>query len=183
MKKKQLAQSEKRAVFLEITNMLYSMGAEHYYGKLKWGQYILNPDGKSRSYDNHEVDLKHPMSAKLAKYLNKKDSAYFARYKAKDLTERFDSPLDVIKVGIEEFQKIPGENILVRGRLGTGSAVPLLAWPPWFEKEANRINALAKEWLEIDGYGVGYNNKRPGNPKRAEEIDNEWGELVKQFGI
>lgn len=79
-------------VFLEVSDMIGSIGAEHYYGKLVWYE------GRER----HEQHVEHAMTQREAIYLNKKDTSRGSgMYKPGDMTRRFDTPADVIAAALQ----------------------------------------------------------------------------------
>lgn len=97
---------------VEVSSFLYcgAIGAEHYYGEAWWS---------SNDHRTEKEKLTHPMSDKIARYLNKKDEVRFNRYKKGDLTERFDSKQDVIDAAIKFLTAKFGTHIVIE----SGSSV------------------------------------------------------------
>jgi hypothetical protein len=103
-------------VYCDITSFteIGSIGAEHWYGKLKqgWGDWNL-------AYDN-QVELLHPLTQKEATYLNKKSNNKFSRYKKGELSHRFDTEEEVEKFAINIWrEKFPDGLVLISGSSGT----------------------------------------------------------------
>ena len=152
--------------YLEISSYTWigSIGAEHFYGKLR----IEKPEER--------IELRHKMSAKMAKYMNKKDGTRsFCKYKPGELTHRFDTEEEVTLFGLHYFKTRFPKGILIKGDHCVASAMyPIIYVPKELEKWAAKANKLIKEWNDIDGYdGIKSN--------RAEEIDKEWYEMIKPY--
>lgn len=155
----------KHAAHLEIHTWVgTSIGAEHYYGEIKFY-------GKDKKLQRHSVT--HAMTAKEAKELNRKDRDVLhlsGRYKPGDETSRFSTEQEVVKSAIEWFKANHPAEFLIQSAWACCSAAPLLVWPDTFQ-HAEQVNALAKEWNIIGGY--------EGNEERADEIDEEFMTLMK----
>lgn len=156
--------------FLNISDMLGSINAEHYYGKIKF------------RHDNQrsQIELTWPITAKEALYLNKKDGVRgYARYKTGDQSEKFYSPEQITKVAVKLFSKKYPNDFLINGDGCGFSAEALVYWPKEYNALATRINRLAATWKKVGGYGdwrgIG------GDEKRASKIDATWYELLKPF--
>ena len=157
--------------FLDITDMIGSIGAEHYYGKIKF------------RHDNirEEIELTYPMSAKEALYLNKKCNCEgpYGRYRPGEESYKFYSPEDIKRIAIKLFsEKYPNDLLL----LGDGcnlSAQYLLYWPKEYDDLAKQVNDLAKQWEDCGGYGDW--RGKGGDDKKASEIDDKWYKLLKPF--
>jgi len=152
--------------FLKVTSFTWigSIGAEHFYGKLQ----VEKPE--------ETVELEHKMSAKMAKYMNKKDGTEsFCRYKAGDMTNRFDTEEEVIMFGLMYFKTRFPKGILIQGDNCSRSAMyPVIYAPEELQLWMNKANKLVKEWNDIDGYDGSQS-------KRAEQIDNEWYKMIKPY--
>ena len=156
---------------LEISSFTYcgSIGAEHFYGKIDF------PDITKVE----KLRLKKPLSQKEATYLNKKEGTRaFARYKMGDLSDRFKTKAELIKFAVDLFKYMYPKCFLKLGNAASVSAKPLVYWPKGQSKFAKRINALAKEWDDIGGYGD-WKRGVKAQPERAEQIDDEWYKLMK----
>ena len=141
-----------------------SADAEHYYGKIRF----------SVPKNTESIELKKSLSQKETIHLNKKDGCYeFHRYKPGDEINRFETEEDLIANGINLFKEKYPDGILFKGDGCSLSAQLLFYWPKSLDKLAKKVNKLATEWEEIDGY--------EGNYSRAEEIDDLWYKLVKPY--
>lgn len=150
--------------YLKITSYTWigSIGAEHFYGKI----YIEKPD--------EQIDLQHKMSAKMAKYMNKKEGTQdFCRYKPNEMTNKFDTEEEITLFGLHYFKARFPKGILIKGDQCVRSAMyPIIYVPKELLSWSDKINKLVKEWNDIDGY-------EGGKAKRAEQIDIEWYKLIK----
>jgi len=151
---------------LEISSWTWigSIGAEHFYGKIK----IDKP--------SETIELEHKMSAKMAKYLNKKDGTEdFCRYRQGETTNRFDTEDEVILFGLTYFKTRFPKGILIQGDHCIRSAMyPVIYVPEELQSWMDKVNKLVKEWNDIDGYDGG-------KGKRAEQIDREWYKMIKPY--
>lgn len=94
---------------VDVTSFVYigSMGAEHYYAEAWYGCVIGH-------HEQIKEKMTYPMSAKTARYLNKKDDCgTFFRYKKGDTTERFDTEEEAQKRGIEFLIEKFGKDIVI----------------------------------------------------------------------
>lgn len=151
------------AAFLRVSSFVgASFNAEHHYGIIKFchNANLLN------------IEVLREISGKEAIYLNKKDG-YKSRHRKGEMTDRMNSREEVIETGIKLFKSKYPDYLLFKGDVGTVSAMPLIYWPKKLDDLAEKVNELAVEWNKIDGY--------EGNPERAEKIDDDWFELVRDF--
>lgn len=158
-----------KAAFLQINSFTYigSIGAEHFYGQL----IFKDPNEK---YGTKRIEIKQPMSTKMALYSNKKDeSRGLSMYKPGELTDRFNSVKELIDFNIKLFNREYQDTPLIMGDHCVMSAQPFIYWPKSIDKIVKKCNKLALEWEKINGYD--------GDVRRAEEIDKEWFNLAKRL--
>jgi hypothetical protein len=147
-------------VFIEITSWQgISLGATHYYGKLKGYD------------DNNEVlfiDIEKPLGEKEAKKLSKKDDF---TYREGTLTARFDSKQEVIDIAIEKWKTyFPNAEFLIQGEWAIADPQNCLIAPNGLKE---KINKLYLESEEIGGYEK--------SPKRMDEIFREYQNLIREY--
>lgn len=161
----------RNVIHLEISSFLGSLGAEHYYAKLRW------KDRTSKEYKTNEIEIRRKLGVKEAKYLNEKDSAYGSGiWRAGCMTERFNTPEHAIEFALKEFKKIPGENILIKSRHGVCSAAPIIAFPEWYAEKIQFLNGMAEEWRSMP--------RSLWNSTHATELDEKWyKEITKDFEL
>lgn len=154
-------------VILHVSSYLGSIGAEHYYGEYRVyekhrkverdGQIFRQTGGSDRVRHQHDGHhLERLIDAKEALYLTKKDNGFgpvLFKYKAGDMTTRFDTKDDVIARGKELFLDFFDEtDILVLEQKPRYDFVPLVANDEITEFLTNNTDYKAqREYL--DGLG------------------------------
>jgi hypothetical protein len=125
-------------VVLEVTSFTFigSIGAEHYYGKLK--RYVGGFD------DIVEVSM--PMTQDDADKLNRKDQC--DTYQAGDSTIRFDSEEAVVRRARQVWRKhFPKARVLFLGRSGVMQPQKVLVGPAAYKKA---VNAMWRRMERLD---------------------------------
>lgn len=150
----------KTTVGLSVINWAFSLGGEHFSGKLSG--YV------NGEYHTHQ--LEHPLTTKEALALNKKDeiSHRFSRYKKGMLSDRFNTRAELERVAIKEYKRVYPDAVALFGSFGVAGAMRCLDGPKAFKK---RMNELYAERKKIGGYER--------SPERAAEIDHEAWEMIK----
>lgn len=149
-------------VHLEITNFHFSIGGEHYYGKL------VGDVGDEYTH----VKLEHALTAKQAAYLNKKDGATcsFGRVRKGDKTGRFDTK-DAIRTAAKKVWKsaFPAGVVLIEGSRCSADPHPILVGPADLKQ---RVNEMCEE---AEAFG-----RWEGDEGKMEMLCKEWGSLMKE---
>lgn len=112
-----------------------SLNAEHFYASLVF--YDANGEYQTKQ-------LRHKLTAREAKALNKKDGVGGA-YSAGCMTERFDSVEDVHQAAIEEFKQIPHAKVLMCGRHAVLEPQMVLIGPEDYKVRVNQLAARCKK--------------------------------------
>ena len=163
---------ETQFVTLEITNMQYSAGGEHYYGKLTaYGNryspsHFKNMDIKRKLTDKKEV-----------KYLNQKDGSFigggktYFRWKIGDKTNRFEIEEDIQKVALEIWKKeYPECDYLILGR--SAVAEPQLILDGKDESLMKTANEIFQEFEKLAEYWDCDDNE-----KKMDILSKKWFKL------
>ena len=147
-------------VVLEITSWQgMSLGATHYYGKLK---------GYDERGDALFVDIEKPLTEKESKRLSEKDDC---TYRAGTLTSRFDSKQEIIDIAMDKWKTyFPAAEFLLQGQWACADPQNCLIAPDGLKE---KINKLYLESKEIGGYEK--------SPKRTEEIFKEYQNLIREY--
>ena len=142
-------------------------GGEHYCGTIKI-------DGDTTDND---WEVKHPMSAKEAKYLNKKDEiSEWARYKPGTLTERFETRDELVSFAVKEFKAKYPDGILIRGSACSMSPHEIIYAPDKFKTRVIVMNKFAEEHSNL------YNNYgRIEDDVRGDKLENDWNDLLESI--
>ena len=124
-------------VFLDISCWAgISLGAEHYYATLTINDHP--------NYSQHR--LNKVLTEKDAAALNKKDKCAIALYEAGELSDRFDSESEVIKLAMATWKKIfPSGEILLLGSSAVGDPAPILIAPEPIFTKGNELYQRARK--------------------------------------
>lgn len=156
--------------YLEI-HCWKGFGGEHYWG-------VVTP----KDYTKDKWEVKHPMSAKEAKYLNQKDGTllFSSKHKPGDLTERFETREELVDSTTKQFSKMYPDGVLLRGSVCVASPLEILYSPAKFK---SRVNVLNKLWREFEGLYQGlYGSQNTMTDEEAgEEISKNWSSLLKSI--
>lgn len=161
-------------IFLEIDNWTrLSIGAVHYYGKLRWG--------------NNTTDIVHPMSAEEAAYENRKAIAGGGRavYKPGDTMRGFLELDDLRDFAVRRFVEITDREVedayyagTVPMRLLVESKNSLYPGRVLFGPPDVQAAALALyDRMEAQYAG----RSEPRSRKEHDTIRDEWNALIKPF--
>lgn len=146
---------------LEITDWSYSLGGEHYNGKVTWTD-------KEGEYHWHE--LEYSLSASLAKQLNRKDGDRYA-YKKGEKTNRYFTEDDLIDDAIQ-FATTNGEIDLLTKGSGLQPSPVLYCGIEGIRKELTEIgNDFEELYRCTDDPWSTY-------PEEAEALEERWNELL-----
>jgi hypothetical protein len=149
--------------YLDVTCWAASAGGEHYTGAIKLD--------KGNGMATHEVE--HPLTAKEALYLNKKDRTSYCHHRPGELSPRYKTEEQLCRHAVKLFlSKYKG--ILIKGFYGRASATPIICCSRGLEKKMERLNELAMEWEHIGGYDEGYDDQ-------ASKIDDEWNKICREI--
>jgi hypothetical protein len=151
-------------VRLDITTWVgtCAIGAQHWYGKLKWHD-------EGNLDDWHEHELQYVMNAKQARDMNRGDE--WATYKAGEESGRFWSREDVVKKALEQWQKlVPHGKVLLECDTASCGPCEILAGPPKLVRLGNQL------WRADDKAGWDWNKKR-------EIVDKQWQKLFNKHGF
>jgi hypothetical protein len=155
--------------YLELTSFVWcgSLGANHYYGEIKYE--LGNHDDWMKN--RHKIEVYRILSRKDALQLTKLDESWgrYGVHSPGDKSERFDTVEEVVRRGIEMWKNRFPLGVLIKGASATRSAQPIIYWPKELDKLAKKLNLLAEEWERIDGY--------EGNYDRAKIIDDKFNKL------
>jgi len=137
-----------------------SIGAIHYYGKMKLSDYcseesIIPPCGV-----DFKIELYFKMSARDAKSLNKHDN--YRTYKAGNYSSRYETKEQLIEQSINIMKVHFSNGLLIKGDNTYCEAFPVIYYPPTFDKAAARMNELSKM-------------------AKADKNWKEWDDLLKKF--
>jgi hypothetical protein len=159
-----------KILHLEITDLLFSMGATHYYG------HIVFPSESKKE----NIELGYTMSKADATALNKKEKMYAAGYRATyhagDRSTRYDTKEQVIASGIKYYdEKLRNKNtILVVGRSGVIEPKKVIGYhlkTPLQIKLITEINKIAAEYHYNDDCDTEHNKS----------LYNKWKPLWKKL--
>jgi hypothetical protein len=144
-----------------------AIGGEHYWGAIKFDY----------RFDKEPIELKHPMSAKEAKYLNKKDeTSKWGRYKAGQPTERFETRDELVACAINTFKSEYPDGILVRGSDCSCSPKEIVYAPDKFKARVDLMNRWAKEHDSLyNNYGV------ITDEARGDKLEDDWNSLLESM--
>lgn len=150
-------------VNLEIISWAFSLGGKHFTGQIK---------GFRSEKDFHSVEVKHRLTAKEAKALNKKDSACgYSLQKPGDWSNRFETLDGLRRAAISLYKReFPKAIVLLEGNGGIADAQPCLDGPTRFREAVNKIVAAKKQ---CGGYER--------NPKTMEALYLRYRKLVKNL--
>lgn len=139
-----------------------SLGAEHYYASLSF----YDADGEYKI-----KELRHRLTAKQAKALNKKDGVSGC-YKPGNMTERFDTAEDIQQIAIETFKElVPHAIVLTCGRSAVVAPQLVLVGPKGYKA---KVNKLAERYKELDWDTDG---------KELQAICDEFDALNNKYGV
>lgn len=152
-----------KIVNLEIISWSFSLGGEHFTGKIT---------GYLRDDDYHSVEVRHPLTAKEAKALNKKDSARgLSLQKPGDWSERFETREELRRAAIAVYKKeFPKAEVLLEGSFAVADAQPCLDGPPRFKQTVNKIVSAQEQ---CGGYERNY--------KKMEALYQRYRKLVEKL--
>jgi hypothetical protein len=141
-------------------------GGEHYWGQVK--------------YKDHTIkgwDVEHPLSAKEAKYLNKKDeTSGFSRHKPGEMSERFETREELVAFTAKEVKKRHPESVLVVGSVCSASPHEIVMAPERFK---SRVKVMNKMWVKFESlYG---DRTVPSDEKLADKLSDDWCDLLDSF--
>lgn len=144
------------ACYLEITSWIgTSLGAEHFYGKLRCS--------------SKEIDIMKKLSAEDARLLNEKDQ--YTAYTKGTLSSRFETRDEIIyrarKIWKKEF---PGARVLILGRSACCDPQEVLVGPS--KEFVRKANKLYNEYRK-----VGWNT----DLQETQRICDEWDELFRSI--
>lgn len=143
-------------VCLEISNYIGSIGASHYYGRLRGG--------------DKRVDLEYKLSQAQATKLNKIDGKGYT-WKRGSTTSRFESEEDIIQAALAQYKTyFPGALALVLGDYSSAGPKWTIDGPPELLGYGNDLWQEAEDmsWWDYD-------------PTLMDRICNEWEKLIKPY--
>jgi len=149
-------------VYLQITSWAgVSIGAEHSYGEL------CGYNGK----EDQTIELKKALTREDARLLNKKDSTYGRLWKEGELTKRFNTEEEIIKIAKKEWKKhFPQAKVLIEGRSGILEPQLIIVAPADYKRKCNIL------FQKVEA-----NNGWEGDEKVMQAIEDEWKELNKEY--
>lgn len=150
-------------VTLEVLNWAFSLGGEHFTGKLVAGSWC--------KYERKE--LKHPLTAAQAKSLNKKGQArgFGLGYRRGQMSEQFFTREEIEDYAIRHYRDyFPEADILLVGTGASCSAQRCLDAPSELKAEINKLHEKREK-----AYGTGRFGEYP---KGAQQADKAFEKLV-----
>ncbi len=149
--------TELRIAHLEITDMLYSLGATHSYGRII---FPFKSDGTSDKM-HEDVELGFTMSRIDAESANKKEkmfrggSTYLHVYKKGEWSTRFDHKIQIPPIAIKHYNEHLSKewDLLVQGRTGIIEPQEIIAHSLTDKKQIlliNKINRIHKSWSKFE---------------------------------
>jgi len=155
--------SDGRLVFLEITSWAFSLGGEHFTGRI-----VGYRDGKYSDFD--AVQVQHKLTAKEAKALNKKDGARgFSLHKPGHESDRFETPDQLRRSAIAIYKReFPHAKALMEGRGAVANAQRCIDGPQDFMEA---VNLIVEQQKACGGYER--------NPRKMDALLRKFDALTK----
>ncbi len=161
-----------KLIALEITTWAgMSIGAEHYYGRLKF-----DGEPKDNGLTMRNIEVTKVIDGAEATILNIKDRC--ESYEAGDTVGRFNREVELIELGIKQVIEAHGKDIVVRLNCYTSAQPEHTVYAP--ENILEELNKIEIEWFEI------WDNDWDAWENSEDELDpicDEWREVNKKYNI